>query len=140
MGYYSRFEGHTSTSVSLKVPTAFAIKGFNVDKFEYNKSGGMKFEAVVDAGLHKVDGLTVDLKTDLADPMNKLVKGVTYTGFKDTQVKFETKVLKPDAFTAEVTRVQGPATIGAKIAGSNVDVGLRMSVSGLFTSLSSPRV
>merc|ERR1719506_3090602 len=98
----------TSTSVSLKVPTAFAIKGFNVDKFEYNKSGGMKFEAVIDAGLHKVDGLTVDLKTDLADPMNKLVKGVTYTGFKDTQVKFETKVLKPDAFTAEVTRVQGP--------------------------------
>lgn len=125
-----------STSVSWKLPAAFAIKGFNVDKFEYNKSGGMKFEAVIDKTLHKVDGLTVDLKTDLADPMNKLVKGVTYTGFADTQVKFETKVLDPNAFQAEITRTVCPAVVGVKLSnGKDIDVGARGTVSGLFASL-----
>lgn len=125
----------TSTSVSWKLPSAFAIKGFNVDKFEYNKSGGMKFEAVIDKSLHKVDALSVDLKTDLTDPMGKLVKGATYTGIKDTQVKFETKVLDPKAFTAEITRTVCPAVVGVKVSGGNVDVGARASVSGLFASL-----
>lgn len=126
----------TSTSVSWKLPSAFAIKGFNVDKFEYSKSGGMKFEAVIDKSLHKVDGLTVDLKTDLADPMNKLVKGVTYTGIKDTQVKFETKVLEPNRFTAEITRsICSPVVVGVKVGDGNVDVGARGTMSGLFASL-----
>lgn len=125
----------TSTTVSWKLPSAFAIKGFNVDKFEFNKSGGMKLEAALDKNLHKVAALTIDLKTDLADPMNKLVKGVTYTGIKDTQVKFETKVLDPQAFTAEITRTQGPAVIGVKMDKGNVDVGARATVSGLFASL-----
>lgn len=125
----------TSTSVSWKLPSAFAVKGFNVDKFEYNKDGGMKFEAIIDKSLHKVDGLTVDLKTDLSDPMNKLVKGVTFTGIPDTQLKFETKVLQPNAFTAEVTRTLSPAVVGVKVQGSNIDLGARGSVSGLFASL-----
>lgn len=126
----------SSTSVSWKLPSAFAINGFNVDKFEYNKKGGMKFEAVIDKNLHKVDALTVDLKTDLSDPLNNLVKGVTYTGIKDTQVKFETKVLAPDAFTAEITRAVSPAVVGVKVSGgTNVDVGARATLSGLFASL-----
>merc|ERR1719231_1035686 len=95
----------------------------------------MKFEAVIDKNLHKVDALTVDLKTDLADPMNKLVKGATYTGIKDTQVKFETKVLDPKAFTAEITRTVSPAVVGVKVSGGNVDVGARATFSGLFASL-----
>lgn len=126
----------TSASISWKLPSALAIKGFNVDKFEYNKSGGMKFEAVIDKNLHKVDGLAVELKTDLADPMNKLVKGVTYTGIKDTQVKFETKVLEPNRFTAEITRsICSPVVVGVKVCEGNVDVGARGTLSGLFTSL-----
>lgn len=125
----------TSTSVSWKLPSAFAVKGFNVDKFEYNKNGNMKFEAVIDKTLHKVEGLTVDLKTDLSDPMAKLVKGVTFTGIKDTQLKFETKVLQPNAFTAEVTRTVCPAQVGVKVAGGNIDLGARGTVSGIFASL-----
>jgi hypothetical protein len=130
-------EGGNSTSgvVSWKLSNPLGITGLAVDKFEYNKSGGMKFEGTVNKSIHKVDGLAVEFKTDLTDPLGKLKKGITYTGLADTQVKFETAVLKPDAFTAEVTRVQGPATIGAKVAGTNVDVGLRVSMSGLFASL-----
>jgi len=126
----------TSTSVSWKLPSAFAIKGFNIDKFEYNKSGGLKFEAVIDKNLHKVDALTVDLKTDFSNPLNNFVKGVTYTGIKDTQVKFETKVLSPEAFTAEITREVSPAVVGVKVSGgTKVDVGARGTLSGLFSSL-----
>lgn len=125
----------TSGVVSWKLSNPLGITGLAVDKFEYSKEGNMKFEGTVNKSIHKVDGLAVEFKTDLADPLGKLKKGITYTGLADTQVKFETAVLKPEAFTAEVTRVQGPATIGAKVAGTNVDVGLRMSVSGLFMSL-----
>lgn len=125
----------TSGVVSWKLSNPLGITGLNVDKFEYNKSGGMKFEGNISKSIHKVDGLSVEFKTDLTDPLNKLKKGVTYTGLPDTQVKFETTVLKPDAFTAEVTRAQGPATVGVKVAGSNVDVGMRVSMSGLFASL-----
>jgi len=130
-------EGKNATSgvVSWKLSNPMGINGLAVDKFEYNKTGGMKFEGTLSKSIHKVDGLSVEFKTDLQEPLNKLKKGITYTGLTDTQVKFETQVLKPDAFTAEVTRVQGPATIGAKVAGSNVDVGMRMSVSGIFASL-----
>lgn len=124
----------TSGVVSWKLSNPMGISGLAVDKFEYNKSGGMKLEGTVNKSIHKVEGLSVEFKTDLKE-LSKLKKGITYTGLADTQVKFETAILKPDAFTAEVTRVQGPATVGAKVVGSNVDVGLRMSVSGLFTSL-----
>lgn len=130
-------EGKNATSgvVSWKLSNPLGLNGLAVDKFEYNKNGGMKFEGTLNKSIHKVDGLSVEFKTDLQAPLAKLKKGITYTGLTDTQVKFETQVLKPDAFTAEVTRVQGPATIGAKVAGSNVDVGMRMSVSGLFASV-----
>lgn len=125
----------TSGVVSWKLSNPLGINGLAVDKFEYNKNGGMKFEGTLSKDIHKVDGLSVEFKTDLTDPLGKLKKGITYTGLPDTQVKFETAVLKPDAFTAEVTRVQGPATIGAKVQGTNVDVGLRVSMSGLFASV-----
>lgn len=130
-------EGKNATSgvISWKLSNPMGINGLAVDKFEYNKSGGMKFEGTLNKSLHKVDGLSVEFKTDLQDPLGKLKKGITYTGISDTQVKLEAPILKPDAFTAEVTRVLGPATVGAKVAGANVDVGLRTSVSGLFASL-----
>lgn len=125
----------TSGVVSWKLSNPMGINGLSVDKFEYNKNGGMKFEGTLNNSLHKVKGLAVEFKTDLKDPLGNLKKGITYTGLPDTQVKFETAVLKPDQFTAEVTRVQGPATIGAKVKGSNVDVGMRVGMNGFFTSL-----
>jgi hypothetical protein len=127
-------EGKNATSgvVSWKLSP---MNGVAVDKFEYAKNGNMKLEGTLSKAIHKVDGLTVEFKTELGDPLGKLKKGITYTGLPDTQIKFETAVLKPDAFTAEVTRAQGPATVGVKVAGSNVDVGARVNVSGIFASL-----
>lgn len=125
----------TSGVVSWKLSNPLGITGLNVDKFEYNKSGNMKFEGNIGKSIHKVDGLSVEFKTDLSDPLNKLTKGLTFTGVPDTQVKFETLIMKPDQFTAEVTRAQGPATVGVKVKGSNVDVGMRVSTHGLFASL-----
>merc|ERR1711862_101105 len=81
-------------------------------------------------------GLSVDLKSDLVDT-KAISTGATFTGIKDTQLKFETKPFKQD-FSFEVTRIQGPATLGLKCSQDNFqapDVGLRVSHSGLFASL-----
>merc|ERR1712187_708193 len=56
---------------------------------------------------------------DLAD-LGKVVAGCTYTGLKDTQIKFETKATKPQDFTCEVTHTIGMATCGIKCGLSTI--------------------
>jgi hypothetical protein len=126
----------TPATVSLKLPKPFGVGGVTIDKLEYSKSGDWKLEAAFDKSLLSVDGLAMDLKSDLVDT-NKISTGATFTGIKDTQLKFETKPFT-QAFTFECTRTQGPATLGLKCTEKNYaapDFGLRLTHSGVFASL-----
>jgi hypothetical protein len=126
----------TPATVSLKLPKPFGVAGITIDKFEYNKTGDFKLESSFDKALLSVDGLTVDLKSNLVDT-KAISTGATFTGIADTQLKFETKPFKQD-FAFEATRIQGPATLGLKCDQSNFqtpDLGLRISQSGVFASL-----
>jgi hypothetical protein len=127
----------TPATVSLKLPSPMGLKGLNIDKLEYNAGGNYKLECAVDKSLHKVDGLAVDIKSDLTD-LAKVSKGLTFTGIKDTQVKLELKPLDPSNFTFELTRDQGPMTVGLKCGKANAtqpDVGVRLTQSGVFASV-----
>jgi len=124
----------TPAKLTWKLPKPFGMTGFCVDKLEMDKAGKFKLEASSD----KVyPGLKVECKSDLAD-ISKVTAGCTYTGIKDTQVKFDTKVTKPQDFTCEVTRAAGMATLGAKFGMKTVlcpDVGLRIQNGPYFCSL-----
>jgi len=127
----------TPATVSLKLPNPVGMKGLTIDKLEYNAGGNYKLECSVNKSLLKVDGLAVDIKSDLQD-VGKISKAFTFTGVKDTQVKFETKPLNPADFTFEVTRDFAPVTVGLKCGKNNAtapDVGLRLTQSGVFASL-----
>jgi len=123
----------TPAKLTWKFPSPFGLKGVSVDKVELDKAGKFKFEAVIDNGLHTVKDLKVELKSDLVD-VSKASAGFTFTGLPDTQVKFETK--SDMKFGAEVTRNQGPATVGVKFGADNLtapDVGAKF-VSGPLTA------
>merc|ERR1712039_795861 len=84
-------------------------------------------------------GLKVECKSDLLD-VNKVVVGHTYTGSKDTQLKLEHKLTKPQDFTGEVTYSAGIATCGLKftsaiLKGGAPDFGVRFLSGPFFCSL-----
>merc|ERR1719188_2503504 len=124
----------TPAKLSWKLPSPFGISSVCVDKLEMDKAGKFKLEASSD----KVyPGLKVECKSDLMD-VAKVTAGCTYTGIKDTLVKFETKATKPDDFTAEVTHALGMATCGVKFGKANVarpDLGVRLQSGAYFCSL-----
>jgi len=127
----------TPATVSLKLPNPMGVKGLSVDKLEYNAGGNYKLECGLDKTLHKVDGLAVDIKSDLTD-LGKVTSGLTFNGIKDTTVKLELKPLDPSNLTFELTRDQGPMTVGLKCGKANAtkpDVGVRLTQSGVFASL-----
>jgi len=115
----------TPAKLTWKFPKPFGLAGLCVDKLEMDKAGKFKFEAVVDKALHTVDALKIEIKSDLVD-MSKASGGFTYTGVKNTQIKFETK---PDGnFTKEVTHCMGDATFGVKLGMANLtapDLGVK---------------
>merc|ERR1712217_746023 len=78
----------TPAKLTWKFPKPFGLAGVSVDKLEMDKAGKFKFEAVVDKAAHTVQDLKLELKSDLVD-MAKASGGFTYTGVKNTQVKFE---------------------------------------------------
>lgn len=130
-------EGSVSTpaKVSVKYPKAFGF-GVNIDKLEYSPKGDLKLETSLDKSIHKVDGLDLQVKTDLAGTDN-IATEATYTGIKDTFLCLETKPFKQD-FNFSVSRVQGPATLGLKIGQKNLqapDLGLRITQSGILAVL-----
>eukprot|EP00933_Yihiella_yeosuensis_P035379 TRINITY_DN288_c0_g2_i1.p1 TRINITY_DN288_c0_g2~~TRINITY_DN288_c0_g2_i1.p1 ORF type:complete len:276 (+),score=86.03 TRINITY_DN288_c0_g2_i1:76-903(+) len=122
----------TPSKLTWKFPTPLGCTAFCIDKLEVDKSGGLKLEASSDKAYPK---LKLECKSDLAD-INKIVGGLTYTGLADTQLKLETKPTNPQDFTCEVTRAQGPATLGLKYAASTgPDVGVRFTQGPFFASV-----
>merc|ERR1711972_865775 len=112
------------------------ITAFSVDKLELDKGGKLKLEA---SSGKLYPGLKVDYKSDLED-VNKVVVGHTYTGLKDTQLKLEHKLMKPQDFTGEVTYSAGIATCGVKFtsaipSGGIPDFGVRFLSGPFFCSL-----
>jgi len=124
----------TPAKLTWKLPTPLGFKFLGVDKLEMDKGGKFKLEASTD----KIyPALKVEAKTDLAD-LAKVSASCTYTGLKDTFVKFETKPAKPQDFTCEVTRAAGIATFGTKFSLANItapDVGVRVLSGPYFCSL-----
>lgn len=125
----------TPGKVTWKFPKPAGFNGISIDKFEIDKKGGMKLEAVADSNLHKVKDLKIELKSDLKD-LEAISKGITFTGIKDTQIKAEVKPLNPKKFSAEVTRSVGDlATVGVNFSGPGVpDVGLNVSKGPAFAA------
>lgn len=126
----------TPGKVTWKFPKPAGFSGISIDKFEIDKKGGMKLEAVSDSSLHKIKDLKVEFKSDLKD-MSAITKGITFTGIKDTQIKAEIQPLNLKKFSAEVTRSVGDlATVGVKFGGAGVpDVGLNVSKGPVFAAV-----
>jgi len=126
----------TPGKVTWKFPKPAGFGGIAIDKFEIDKKGGMKLEAVSDSSLHKVKDLKVEFKSDLQN-LNAITKGITFTGIKDTQIKAEIKPLDLKSFSAEVTRSVGDlATVGVKFGGAGVpDVGLNVAKGPAFAAV-----
>lgn len=125
----------TPGKVTWKFPKPAGFSGLAIDKFEIDKKGAMKLEAVVDSSLHKVKDLKIEVKSDLQS-LEAISKGITFTGIKDTQIKADIKPLNPSAFTAEITRsVADLATVGVKFSGAGVpDVGLNVAKGPIFAA------
>lgn len=124
----------TPAKLSWRLPTPLGFKGVSVDKLELDKAGKFKIEASSD---QVYPALKVECKSDLVD-VAKVTAGFTYSGIKDTLLKFETKPAKPKDFTAEVTRTAGIATIGAKFGAATLtapELGARFLSGGFFCSL-----
>jgi len=124
----------TPAKLTWKLPAPGGCPFFVVDKLEVDKSGGVKMDMSTDKA---VKGLKLECKSDLSD-INKLLATCTYTGIKDTQLKLDTKVMSPDQLTCEVSRAQGPATIGVKAAMATLttpDVGVRFVHGPMFGAL-----
>jgi len=118
----------TPAKLTWKLPKPFGIAGIAVDKLEMDKGGKFKLEASVDKSAHSIPDLKVDAKSDLVDP-KKATLGCTFTGLKDTLLKFETTPMAPSKFTLEATRDVKMATIGLKCGMDTLttpDVGLRI--------------
>jgi len=127
----------TPAKITWKLPKPFGIAGVSVDKLEMDKAGKFKLEAVVDKSAHSIADLKIEAKSDLADS-KKASLGCTFTGLKDTQLKFETTPLAPNNFTLEVTRAIQQATVGVKCGMANLtmpDVGVRVQSGPLFCAL-----
>jgi len=125
----------TPAKLTWKFPTPLGINSFCIDKLEMDKKGGIKLEASSDKIYPK---LKVECKSSDLFDQNKITVGGTYGGIKDTHVKIETKLTKPDDFTAEATRALGLATCGVKFGMANItkpDVGLRLQSGPYFCSL-----
>lgn len=121
----------TPAKLTWKLPKPFGLTFLSVDKLEMDKTGSLKMEAISD----KVyPGLKVKCTSDLKDPA-KITAGATYTGLKDTQVIVDTKVTNPQDLTCEITRTQGMATCGLKVAVGKFqspDVALGLTSGPLF--------
>jgi len=124
----------TPAKLTWKLPAPLGCKAVSIDKLEMDKAGKFKLEASTDK---LYPALKVEAKSDLAD-LSKVTASCTYTGVKDTFLKLETKAMKPQDFTCEVTRAQGIATMGVKCCAANIacpDIGVRLLKGPYFCSL-----
>lgn len=129
----------TPAKVSMKWPKACGLSGFNVDKLEYSAKGDFKFEAALDKNLLKVDGMELELKSNLVD-FKKASAQINYTGVADTFVSFAAVLDGSKPYTLSVVRDQGPATVGCSLSTDlksvkGPDLGLKVSQSGVSAVL-----
>jgi len=128
----------TPAKLTFKSPKPFAmLDGLAVDKLDIGPDGKFKLECSLSKALHKVDGLKLEVKTDLKAAHNF---AATYSGIKDAVVKVETKpaAAAPADITAEVLYGIGPAVIGAKLETlSNLvpSVGVNFAQGDMFASV-----
>ncbi|CAE8606117.1 unnamed protein product [Polarella glacialis] len=125
----------TPAKLTWKLPAPLGFSAICIDKLEMDKAGKFKLEASTDK-IHPE--LKLECKSDLAD-ISKITAGLTYTGVKDTQLKFETKATNPQDFVCEVMRTQGLATFGLKLTPATLtspEVGARITSGPFFASLS----
>eukprot|EP00928_Gymnodinium_smaydae_P051315 TRINITY_DN34847_c0_g1_i1.p1 TRINITY_DN34847_c0_g1~~TRINITY_DN34847_c0_g1_i1.p1 ORF type:complete len:278 (-),score=43.46 TRINITY_DN34847_c0_g1_i1:159-992(-) len=106
-----------------------------IDRIEMDKLGKLHLAT----SSNKIaPGALFDCKTsDLMDPA-KITASCHYTRLKDMQLRFETKLMKPQDFTFEITRSHRLAQFGLKCNQANLtapDVGLRLAKDALFCSV-----
>jgi hypothetical protein len=135
-------EGEVKTPAKLtwKFPKLFNLAGLSLDKFEFDQKGKSKVECGLKKDLHKVDGLAIDVKTELGLDMmpdfSKVTAGFAYTGIKDAVIKIETKPMKVQEVTAEGLYGIGALVIGAKFSPEKkVDVGCNITQGQMFGSV-----
>lgn len=126
----------TPAKLTWKWPSPLGFGQVNIDKLEMTKDGKFKLEA---SSNKAHPDLKVECKHDLVG-LKKLAVGGTYTGIKDTQIKFETKATDPKDFSAEVTHTRGVATTGMKLSkdilkGGTPDLGVRVASGNFFCAL-----
>lgn len=127
----------TPAKIGWKIPEPLGLKGFSMDKLEMDKTGKFKLETSLDKGLHSVDGLKVEVKSDL-ESMSKITAGLTFTGVADTLIKLDAPVMTPDKFTLDISRSVHQVTVGVKCGMANMtapDIGARFATGPLFASL-----
>jgi len=126
----------TPAKFTFKIPKPFPmLDGVSIDKLELDKTGGFKLETSLGKALHTVDGLKIEVKSDLK---NALTYASTYTGIADTTVKLETKHSAPTDFTAECVHGHGSAVIGAQFKGTTnlcPAVGVSFQQGDIFASV-----
>jgi len=111
-------DSKTPTKLSFKFPKPLAmLQGVSIEKFDLDKDGKYKMEVAVGKDLHGVDGLKLELKSDLS---KDLTYHSTYTGMKDVAVKLDIKHFAPTDFTLECLHATGPVVVGAKLNGLGV--------------------
>lgn len=134
----------TETKLNFKFPKIAFLDGFCIDKFELDKAGKGKLECSLDKALHSVDGLKVEVKSDVGfgtgvPSPSGLSYGATYTGVKDASVKLETKQDNLADPTIEVLYGTGPAVVGAKLAGLSKglcpQMGVNFASGDMFASI-----
>jgi len=113
---FGKADMKTPAKLSFKLPKPLAMfDGFAIDKLDVDHAGKIKVETSASKALHTIDGLKVEVKSDLA---KEVTYASTYTGVKDSVLKFETKHTAPTDFTAEVLHCHGPAVLGARFQGT----------------------
>jgi hypothetical protein len=127
----------TPTKLSFKLPKPFAyLDGFAIDKLDLAKDGKTAVDCSFSNALHKVDGLKLEVKTDLAD---SLTYHSTFTGVKDLALKFDTDHFKPTKkFTVEALYGIGSVVIGVKQSGMKSlipNVGVNFQSGDIFASV-----
>jgi len=122
----------TPAKITWKFPKPLSYDHVCIDKLEMDKTGKFKFEC---SSTKLRPDLKMEAKSDLVDP-TKITAHFTFTGIPDTQVKLDTKPMKPQDATLEATRIVGPATVGCKWTyGGMPELGARILSGPLFGSL-----
>lgn len=127
----------TPGKLTWKIPNPVGLMGFSIDKFEMDKAGKLKLESSLDKTMHKVDGLKVDVKSDLQS-LDKVNTSLTFTGLKDKRVQVDLPVTKPEAFAAEGTLSIAGATVGVKFDKASLqkpDLAVRYAMGPIFAAL-----